>query len=243
MELWACPRIPQVVDIALALGLLLLLVYASGVESGKARNLDSFQYEAISCRAHSASVSDFGGVGDGITSNTKVFQDAINHLSQYSSDGGSQLYVPPGRWLTGSFNLISHFTLFLDWDAVLLSSQDENEWPVIDPLPSYGRGRDTEGGRYISLIFGTNLTDVVITGANGTIDGQGDLWWQKFRAGQLNYTRPYLIEIMFSSDIQISNLVLMNSPSWNVHPVYCRQLSTSSLVANCLTCSWMKFLS
>ncbi|KAH7844860.1 hypothetical protein Vadar_032415 [Vaccinium darrowii] len=45
---------------------------------------------------------------------------------------------------------------------------DINEWSVIDPLPSYGRERDAVGGRYISLIFGTNLTDVVIAGDNGT---------------------------------------------------------------------------
>jgi polygalacturonase len=141
-------------------------------------------------------------------------------LSQYSSNGGSQLYVPQGRWLTGSFNLTSHFTLFLHKDAVILGSQDESEWPVIDPLPSYGRGRDTQGGRYSSLIFGTNLTDVIITGDNGTLDGQGEVWWQKFHRGELSYTRPYLIEIMYSNNIQISNLTLVNSPSWNVHPVY-----------------------
>ncbi|KAE8675619.1 hypothetical protein F3Y22_tig00111650pilonHSYRG00011 [Hibiscus syriacus] len=28
------------------------------------------------------------------------------------------------------------------------------------------------------------------------------------------------MEIMYSDDVQISNLTLMNSPSWNVHPVY-----------------------
>lgn len=42
--------------------------------------------------------------------------------------------------------------------------QDESEWPLVAVLPSYGRGRDAPGGRYSSLIFGTNLTDVVITG-------------------------------------------------------------------------------
>ena len=42
--------------------------------------------------------------------------------------------------------------------------QDINEWPIIDPLPSYGRGRDKIGGRFASLIGGSNLTDVVITG-------------------------------------------------------------------------------
>ncbi|KAI9108369.1 hypothetical protein K1719_020560 [Acacia pycnantha] len=130
----------------------------------------------MSCRAYSASLTKFGGVGDGTTLNTTAFQAAIDHLSQYESDGGSQLSVPPGRWLTGSFNLTSHFTLFLHKDAVLLASQDENDWPVNDPLPSYGPGRDTQGGRFSRLIFGTNLTDVIITGDNGTIDGQGDLW-------------------------------------------------------------------
>ncbi|KAL8064154.1 hypothetical protein ABFS82_01G072100 [Erythranthe guttata] len=193
------------------------------------REWDYFEYCAISCRAHTASLADFGGVGDGTTSNTRAFQTAVDHLSQFESDGGSMLFVPPGKWLTGSFNLTSHFTLFLHQDAVLLASQDENEWAVIEPLPSYGRGRDTEGGRYISLIFGTNLTDVIITGDNGTIDGQGETWWNKFHKGELSYTRPYLIEIMYSENVQISNLTLVNSPSWNVHPVYCSNVIVQGL--------------
>jgi len=35
---------------------------------------------------------------------------------------------------------------------------------VIKPLPLYGRGRDATVGRYTSLIFGTNLTDVIVIG-------------------------------------------------------------------------------
>ncbi|PRQ58246.1 putative galacturan 1,4-alpha-galacturonidase [Rosa chinensis] len=181
---------------------------------------ESFQYSAMNCRAHSASLTEFGGVGDGKTSNTKAFQTAISKLSQFATDGGAQLFVPAGKWLTGSFSLTSHFTLYLHKDAVLLASQDLNEWPVLKALPSYGRGRDAAAGRFSSLIFGTNLTDVIVTGDNGTIDGQGEFWWQQFHKKKLKYTRPYLIEIMFSSDIQISDLTLLNSPSWNVHPVY-----------------------
>ncbi|XP_059440932.1 probable polygalacturonase [Corylus avellana] len=220
MELLNNPRTTQVIaEVVLAL-VLLVFLKTNGVEGRKALVSDSFEYRAISCRAHGASLEDFGGVGDGITSNTKAFQAAIDNLTQYASDGGSQLFVPPGKWLTGSFNLTSHFTLYLHKDAVLLASQDENEWAVINPLPSYGRGRDAAGGRFVSLIFGTNLTDVIITGDNGTIDGQGALWWEKFHKGQLKYTRPYLIEIMYSENVQISNLTLLNSPSWNIHPVY-----------------------
>ncbi|KAK9910328.1 hypothetical protein M0R45_034294 [Rubus argutus] len=170
---------------------------SSQAKPTRPRKFESFEYSAMSCRAHSASLTEFGGVGDGKTSNTKAFQTAINQLSQFATDGGAQLFVPAGKWLTGSFSLTSHFTLYLHKDAVLLASQDLNEWPVLKPLPSYGRGRDAAAGRYTSLIFGTNLTDVIVTGDNGTVDGQGEF-----------------------CDIQISNLTLLNSPNWNVHPVY-----------------------
>ncbi|XP_016648983.1 PREDICTED: probable polygalacturonase [Prunus mume] len=162
-------------------------------------------------------------------SNTKAFKAAIDHLSQCASDGGAQLIVPPGKWLTGSFNLTSHFTLFLHKDAVILATQEESKWPLVPVLPSYGRGRDAPGGRFSSLIFGTNLTDVVITGNNGTIDGQGASWWKKFKAGLLNETRPYMIEIMYSNQIQISNLTLVNSPSWFVHPIYSSNITIQGL--------------
>ncbi|EPS58839.1 hypothetical protein M569_15974, partial [Genlisea aurea] len=98
---------------------------------------------------------------------------------------------------------------------------DESDYPLIDPLPSYGRGRDAPGKRFSSLIWGTNLTDVAITGGNGTIDGQGEIWWKKFKSHKLKNTRPYLIELLHSQDVQITNLTLINSPSWHVHPTYC----------------------
>jgi len=166
------------------------------------------------------SIKQFGAVGDGITVNTEAFRKAIDTLSGFSTQGGGELYIPPGRWLTGSFNLTNHFTLYLDKEAVILGSQDFNEWPLIPPLPSYGRGRDAPGPRYSSLINGYHLTDVVITGDNGTIDGQGAIWWQKFHQNELENTRGYLVELMYSKDITISNLTFINSPAWNLHPVY-----------------------
>ena len=42
--------------------------------------------------------------------------------------------------------------------------QDENQWPLMPPLPSYGLGRERLGPRYGSLIHGQNLQDIVITG-------------------------------------------------------------------------------
>lgn len=78
-------------------------------------------------RAVTASVEEFGAVGDGITSNTAAFRRAVAALKERAKarggDGGARLEVPPGRWITGSFNLTSRFTLFLHDGAVILGSQ------------------------------------------------------------------------------------------------------------------------
>ena len=74
-------------------------------------------------RPHSVSIKDFGAVGDGKTLNTIAFQNAIFYLKSFADKGGAQLYIPPGKWLTGSFNLTSHLTLFLEKGAVIIGSQ------------------------------------------------------------------------------------------------------------------------
>lgn len=167
------------------------------------------------------SITDFGGVGDGRTLNTKAFREAIYRIEHLRRRGGTLLYIPPGVYLTESFNLTSHMTLYLARGAVIKATMDTSGWPLIAPLPSYGRGRELPGGRYISFIHGDGVHDVIITGENGTIDGQGDVWWNMWRQRTLQFTRPNLIELVNSRNIIISNVVFRNSPFWNVHPVYC----------------------
>jgi hypothetical protein len=106
-------------QVLLLFGSLILL----GVKVECQKGSWSFSYVAPSCRAQSVSIAEFGGVGDGTTVNTEAFRKAIDHLSGFSETGGGQLYIPPGRWLTGSFNLTDHFTLYLHKEAVILGSQ------------------------------------------------------------------------------------------------------------------------
>ncbi|PON58198.1 Pectin lyase fold containing protein [Parasponia andersonii] len=85
------------------------------------KNADDDQHKAaVRCtsRKHNALLTDFGGVGDRVSSNTKSFKAQL-----IISDGGAQLIVPPGKWLTGSFSLTGYFTLFLRKDVVILASQ------------------------------------------------------------------------------------------------------------------------
>jgi polygalacturonase len=65
------------------------------------------------------------------------------------------------------------------------------------------------------------IETVTCAGENGTIDGQGSVWWDMWKKGTLPFTRPHLLELMDSSDAIVSNVVFQDSPFWNIHPVYC----------------------
>ncbi|RZR72301.1 hypothetical protein BHM03_00012009 [Ensete ventricosum] len=69
------------------------------------------------------SITDFGAVGDGRTLNTWPFKKAIYRIQHLRSRGGTLLYIPPGVWLTGSFSLTSHMTLYLARGAVIKATQ------------------------------------------------------------------------------------------------------------------------
>jgi polygalacturonase len=116
-------------------------------------------------------------------------------------------------------------TLFLAEDSEILGVEDEKYWPLMPPLPSYGYGRERPGPRYGSLIHGQNLKDIVITGHNGTINGQGQSWWKKHQRRLLNYTRGPLVQIMWSSDIVIANITMRDSPFWTLHPYDCKNVT------------------
>ncbi|CAB4310544.1 unnamed protein product [Prunus armeniaca] len=199
-----------------SLSIFLCLSYFSVAEVVTCSGIVPMRY-----RNDKISITDFGGVGDGVTLNTKAFREAIYRIEHLKRRGGTLLYIPPGVYLTESFNLTSHMTLYLAKGAVIKATQDTRNWPLIAPLPSYGRGRELPGGRYMSFIHGDGIQDVVITGENGTIDGQGGVWWNMWRQRTLQFTRPNLMEFMNSKNIIISNVIFQNSPFWNIHPVYC----------------------
>lgn len=111
-------------------------------------------------------ITNFGAVGDGVTSNTKAFKDAIIAASK----NGGQVFVPDGIFLTGPIELLSKVNLHLSDNAIILFSKNKEEYPVIIT--------DYEGIpriRTLSPIYANNAEDISITG-KGTIDGNGHLW-------------------------------------------------------------------
>src|SRR5215216_3203047 len=62
------------------------------------------------------SIADYGAVGDGKTLNTEAIQRAIDACTR---QGGGTVYVPAGRFVTGTILLKDNVTLHLDEQAVL----------------------------------------------------------------------------------------------------------------------------
>lgn len=113
------------------------------------------------------SITDFGGVGDGVTLNTEAFEKAMAGLSE---QGGGRLVVPFGVWFTGPIRLRSNINLHLEKGALILFTPDKSAYPLV--LTSF-EGLETR--RCQSPISGKELENIAITG-EGVINGSGEAW-------------------------------------------------------------------
>src|SRR5580698_3167755 len=68
---------------------------------------------------HTFNLKDFGAVGDGVTSASAAFAQAI---AAVHAAGGGKLVVPAGVYLTGPIDLCSGINLHLEADATILFS-------------------------------------------------------------------------------------------------------------------------
>ncbi|MCE5330989.1 MAG: glycoside hydrolase family 28 protein [Bacteroidales bacterium] len=118
-------------------------------------------------KKYSVRITDFGAMGDGVTLNTKAFEQAIKNVSE---KGGGTVIVPEGIWLTGPITLLSNINLFTEQNAYVLFTPDFNQYPVIDAI---FEGLSTK--RCQSPISAKNATNIAITGY-GIFDGSGDAW-------------------------------------------------------------------
>lgn len=107
-----------------------------------------------------------GAVGDGKTLNTQSLQSAIDALH---AKGGGQLYFPAGRYLTGSLQLKSNVTLYLEKEAVLLGSTSPYDYPGFSTEKELKVNNDHFDQ---ALIYAEGAENIGITG-EGCIDGQG----------------------------------------------------------------------
>jgi polygalacturonase len=141
-------------------------------------------------------ITDYGAVGDGVATNTKAVQAAIDAAS---AAGGGVVEVPEGDFLCGPVKLANFIDLQVDAGATL----------KMLPLGKYPGGTDEPA----NFITAASLHDVAITGG-GTIDGQGAPWWPF--AKTKGAKRPRMIAMSSCERVLIEKITLINSPMFHI---------------------------
>jgi polygalacturonase len=170
-------------------------------------------------------LTNFGGVGDGVTMNTQAFGKAIAAVDKA---GGGRLVVPKGVFRTGPFKLCSQLELHLEEGAVIQAPDTFEALGLVDPSKFKTQAQaDAAFVMPQPLISGSRLHDVAITGA-GVIDGSGQHWWEwseraaraaaKTQPGRIVYPRPHLIVINGCERLRVADVTLTNSSMFHLVP-------------------------
>lgn len=171
------------------------------------------------------SIEAFGAVPDGKTDCSPAVQRAVDTAFEA---GGGTVFVPAGRWLSGSVLLKSNVELRLSAGAVLLSSLEPDH---ILPFPAHP-GKEAidgfNGGFFLGALDGENIS---ISG-EGTIDGQGERVF--FDADtdrgahecplQCASFRPRMMLFENIRNLHITGVTLKNAAFWTLHMAGCRHV-------------------
>ncbi|MFS2225299.1 glycoside hydrolase family 28 protein [Pantoea sp. B65] len=160
-------------------------------------------------------VTQYGAEGHRlqIALNTDSFQQAINDCA---AAGGGTVQVPAGNYLVNPLFLKSNIRLNLAKNATIVASSEVSAYRASQE----SRYAEAENG-WLPFISIADASNVAITG-EGTIDGQGAVWWERWRENiratgkKAGTDRPRLIYITRANNILVDGIHLTNSPSFHI---------------------------
>ncbi len=168
-------------------------------------------------------ISMFGAKPNVEILSTKFIQLAIDSAS---ANGGGKVIIPKGDFISGTLILKNNVELHLVRGARLLASTKHEDYPR-QAQPEY-RSQKDEGGWY-SLIYAEGQNNIAISG-RGIIDGRGAL--QKGRpnrpSGDLDGRQRNILFIS-CKNINVSEITLRNSATWNQHYLNCEDLTIDDI--------------
>lgn len=164
---------------------------------------------SLNVKAQVYDITSYGAIGNNSTINTTAIQSAIDACS---AAGGGIVNVPPGNFVSGTIELKSGVTLYVDAGATLRASANISDFPDRFPLiPSY-----TDNYAPKSFIYAENAHDIAIRGT-GTIDGNGTaVTWLIS-----NDSRPFGIRFISCTNVVYDSVTLRNSAFWMMQNLNC----------------------
>jgi polygalacturonase len=146
------------------------------------------------------------GASTSSSDNATAIQNAINAAS---AAGSGTVQVPAGTFLTGPIHLTNNINLNLASGATL-KMLPYGVWP---------------GSTFFITCYRSH--DVEISGA-GTIDGQGQAWWNAFAANPA-LARPVQMDLGAITGLEITGIRLQNSPSPHIRLNYNTNVTVTSV--------------
>ncbi len=178
---------------------------------------------------YTLNVRAFGARGDGLHDDTPAIQTAI-----MSCPENSRVLIPPGSYKVSPLFLKSRLRFELEKGAVLLLRPDIDSSPIIPGmLQSLDEEQELSLGvwegnpldMHAALLNGFSVEDVGLYG-EGVLDGQAGPagWWDRPKEKINGAWRGRMLFLNRCRGITVQGLTFRNSPSWNLHPYYSREL-------------------
>lgn len=168
-------------------------------------------------------ITDYGAVADGLTLNTKSIQSAIDLCAL---EGGGTIVVPEGVFLSGAIFLKQGVDLKIEKGGILKGTVNPDDYPQVAT-----RWEGTECKWTSAFVNAFDMSELKITG-EGTIDGSGDAWMEKYPRGssELKVGRPRLIAIQNCTDVMVSNINIKNHACWGLFILYSNRVQVKDLI-------------
>jgi polygalacturonase len=164
----------------------------------------------------------------GVKTDSNIVQTAILQqvIDLAHNQGGGAIVIPKGTFLSGALFFKPKTHLYLSEGAVLKGSDKIVDYPI---MPSRMEGQTLDYFPALVNAFGVN--GFTISG-KGTIDGNGLNYWKAFwqrrkenpNCTNLEVSRPRLVFIWKSNDVQVQDVRLQNSGFWTSHYYQCNNI-------------------
>lgn len=166
-------------------------------------------------------------------SGTRLVTQQLQELIDETAKVSGKLILETGKYLTASLFLKSNMEFHFEEGAVLLATTDESQYPI---LPTRVAGVEMDW--YPGVLNCNGQSHVTVSG-NGSINGQGEYWWNKYwgedqkggmrkeyDAKGLRWACDYdcmrvrNVVVMDSREVLLRDFTSNQSGFWNVHICY-----------------------
>ncbi len=182
-------------------------------------------------------ILEFGAEPDNQEKTSMAINKAIDKSNEI---GGGKVIIPAGEWLLSKIHFKSNVNLHLEKGAVLLFSDNPNDY--LPAVPSTWEG--LECYNYSPLIYAYKCKNIAITG-EGILKPKMDVWkvWFERPPSHMRNTvrlynmgakgvpleerqmandsarfRPHFIQFNRCENVLMDGVSVQNSPFWTIHP-------------------------